>query len=184
MADTIPESPAVASAAGPDLAPPLEPAERVKRKYTRRADKVAAPAEPAPEVEVGHVEAAWQGTFMVIRLIAGWFGYECDVIVLPAAEAKADAKVLLLIPGIQRLTFLSWIGAPVVIIQRLAQHFRKASPAQAGPVQAPIDVAPPVPPPPPAAAPGGALAASQGPGNGTIPGTFAPPPPPPVGRLG
>ncbi len=95
------------------------------------------------------VEAAWQGLWIVIRIVARLLGFEADVPTLPDEEARADA--LALAPVIDRhptlARVLSWVGAPVVIVQRIAQHFhRKAKEARTvgdppGPRSVPSEVA-------------------------------------------
>lgn len=110
-----------AGAAPAPKAPPLEPAE--KRGRGRPPGSTNKPKVEEPNLDA--IEAAWQGLWIIIRLLAGLFGFETDVATLPSKEARDDAKVFVLIPGVSRLRFLQWIGAPVVLVKRIAQHFRR-----------------------------------------------------------
>lgn len=123
--------------------PPLEPAEpKARRPYGPRKPHAAPPAAP---VELSTVEAGLQGLWLVLRFVFSFFGWESDVAVLPRDEARGDAKALQPIvtrfPAIVRM--LSWIGAPVVIVQRVMQHFhRRRAPEKGKPESAAVGKAP------------------------------------------
>lgn len=90
-----------------------------------------------PGTNPRNVEAAWQGLWLVLRLLGRLFGFECDADTLPDDEIKSDATALLPVverhPSLARV--LGWIGAPFVVIHRVSQHFHKrAKPGSAGQV--------------------------------------------------
>lgn len=129
--------------AGP---PPLEPIKRRGRPPGSTSKAKPAPAPDAEPLDKAQVAAAWIGLFFILRVVAGWFGWECNVKQLPAEEAKEDAKTLVLLPGLHKVRFLSWIGAPVVVLQRFSEHFtyvgkKKRQPAAAAGAPAPAPVA-------------------------------------------
>jgi hypothetical protein len=105
--------------------PKFEPVKRARGPYKKRAKREETTDGP----NVRTVEAAWQGMWVLMRIIARIFGFECDAPNLPTDEAKEDAAALLPVverhPTIGRV--LSWIGAPIVILQRVTQHFRRRS---------------------------------------------------------
>lgn len=105
---------------------PLEPADK---RRTPRRPRAAKPEQV--EISAGMVESAWQGGWLVLRFALGLFGFESDVKTLPQEEAKEDARDL--VPIVRRhpvlARVLSWIGAPVVIVKRVMQHFHRRPPA-------------------------------------------------------
>lgn len=125
----------------------LPAAGKGRRSHHGKARPVAAPPPPAPDVSLRTVESAWQGLWVCLRLVGGLAGFECDCAVLPAEEARADAAALLPIvqrhPWIARV--LGLIGAPVVILQRIGQHFRRRPPKAAPPKPSAVAPAPSAP---------------------------------------
>lgn len=103
--------------------PPFEP----DKKRGRPLGSKTRSKDADLKAELRSVEAAWQGVWMVLRFGGRLLGFECDTPMLPDAEAQADAKSLQAV--VQRhpraMQILAWVGAPVVMLQRIAQHFRR-----------------------------------------------------------
>jgi len=107
-------------------APPFEP-EPEKKRGRPPGSKTRPKTQDQVKVELRSVEAAWQGIWLLLRFGGRLLGFECDSPMLPDEEAQADAKSLQAV--VQRhpraMQVLAWIGAPVVMVQRIAQHFSK-----------------------------------------------------------
>jgi len=122
--------------------PPLEP---VKKRGRPPGSKTAKPAPEVEQLDTKSVAAGWIGLFWLLRIVMSWFGYDCDVKMLPAEEATQDAKVLVTVPIVHKLRFLSWVGAPIVILQRVSQHFHKRPSKLAPGAQSPAPAPAPTP---------------------------------------
>lgn len=105
----------------PAEAPAWNPVSKGRGRPPKSAKKEEGGTNPR------NVEAAWQGMWLVLRLLGRLFGFESDVDTLPDEEVKSDATALLPVverhPALARV--LGWIGAPFVIIHRVSLHFHK-----------------------------------------------------------
>lgn len=115
----------------------------------RRRHRAKPPEPPKPgTVSERALASAWQGAFLIMRLLtwllAGreasplprWTGELWSLTPLTADEAEEDARELMpslgdLPPGVVR--FLSMIGAPVLMAQRVSDHLRRAPKPKAAP---------------------------------------------------
>lgn len=77
------------------------------------------------------VANAWLGLWILIKLVASLFGFQEKAPGLTAEEAREDAVTLT--PIVQKyptLTkFVSWIAAPIVVINRIRTKFERKAKA-------------------------------------------------------
>jgi hypothetical protein len=105
--------------------PPFEAPRRGRPPKTVGPAVRPPPILDGPAPDKSSVTAAWQGAWMILSFMAGFWGYELEP--LPREEAEEDAKVLL--PVVTRFPALAramtWLGAPIVLFRRLTQHAKK-----------------------------------------------------------
>src|SRR5512143_3763486 len=105
--------------------PPPTPEETPKRRGRPPGSK-NAPKAPT-ETDLNQVRNAWLGLWLVIKLIARFLGYEEVEGALTNEKAMEDAQALA--PIVQRHPtlgrILSWIGAPIVIVRRISEGFKR-----------------------------------------------------------
>lgn len=100
--------------------PPGRTAAQVVSDYGRSVD--------SPQIKVTHVAAAWQGLWLVLQglvwLVAGR-SYQLEI--LTPGEALEDAQILW--PLVERhpvlARILSWIGAPIALVRRVAAKIKR-----------------------------------------------------------
>lgn len=93
-----------------------------------RVAEASGPLGPAPKLNVSHVAAAWQGAWLVLQgLVWVIAGRHYRLEILTPAEAMADAQILW--PLVERhpilARILSWIGAPVALVRRVAGKIKR-----------------------------------------------------------
>jgi hypothetical protein len=108
---------------------PQSPVKRGPGRPRKDGSQVGTPAGKAPGNAdlVRSAEAAWQALWVLLRILGSFLGYTSDVKTLPEEEAKSDATAIATFFAGHQAAFkvLSFLGAPLVLIQRVTQHFSK-----------------------------------------------------------
>lgn len=127
----------------PEKKAPLPPAPPLARRGPGRPPNPPAPdaktpgsASPAPEKKPARaltettIRAAYVGFWFLARFALSFFGWESDVKSLPEPELKEDVPELVAwakeYPS-WALRVLAWIGGPLIVLQRMSQHFHRRS---------------------------------------------------------
>jgi hypothetical protein len=132
---------------GPSAKPPLPPAPPLERRGPGRPPKqpappaagepakAATPATPPRPVTETTIRAAYVGLWFLLRFVGSLLGFQSDVKSLPEPELKEDLPELTAwareYPS-WALRVLAWIGGPLVVFQRVSQHFTRRKMEKAG----------------------------------------------------